>query len=161
VTLTGKQFTGLPSIGGYKLTYFRAKAKPAAGTTDENKAPGVASWEARGGGGFCYMGRAGGEDAGGGARLEEAGRCFRRLGRRRRGRPAWQYASHAGREERRRADRTSSGPRACRDGRGVAERTPEGDDTARRRRIETFEREGGDALGIGGHAGDRNPAARK
>src|SRR5262249_58860881 len=46
ITLTGKQFTGLPSVGGYNLTYLRPQANLAAVTTDEYKAPPVASWQA-------------------------------------------------------------------------------------------------------------------
>src|SRR5262249_48302626 len=35
VTLTGKQFAGLQSVGGYNLTYLRPKANLSAVTTDE------------------------------------------------------------------------------------------------------------------------------
>src|SRR5262249_12828864 len=46
VTLTGKQFGGLQSIGGYNLTYLRPKASLSAVTTDEYQAPIVGSWQA-------------------------------------------------------------------------------------------------------------------
>jgi Mg-chelatase subunit ChlD len=81
VTLTGKQFTGLPSIGGYNLTYLRAKANLAAVTTDEYKAPVVASWQAGGGRVLCYLGEADGEYAGAVAGWKDAGDFFASLAR--------------------------------------------------------------------------------
>ncbi|HKC87260.1 MAG TPA: VWA domain-containing protein, partial [Blastocatellia bacterium] len=81
VTLTGKQFAGLPSIGGYNLTYLRPEANPAAVTTDEYKAPVVASWQAGGGRVLCYLGEADGQYAGAVAGWKDAGDFFTSLAR--------------------------------------------------------------------------------
>lgn len=81
VTLTGKQFTGLPSIGGYNLTYLRPKANLAAVTTDEYKAPVVASWQAGEGRVLCYLGEADGQYAGAVAGWKDAGDFFTSLTR--------------------------------------------------------------------------------
>jgi hypothetical protein len=81
VTVTGKQFAGLPSIGGYNLTYLRPKANLAAVTTDEYKAPVVASWQAGGGRVLCYLGEADGQYAGAVAGWKDAGDFFTSLAR--------------------------------------------------------------------------------
>src|SRR5262245_41412920 len=81
ITLTGKQFTGLQSIGGYNLTYLRPKANPAAVTTDEYKAPVVASWQAGAGRVLCYLGEADGQYAGAVAGWKDAGDFFTSLAR--------------------------------------------------------------------------------
>src|SRR5215468_9732822 len=81
ITLTGKQFTGLPSVGGYNLTYLRPKANLAAVTTDEYKAPVVASWQAGGGRVLCYLGEADGQYAGAVAGWKDAGDFFTSLAR--------------------------------------------------------------------------------
>ncbi|HEU0177760.1 MAG TPA: VWA domain-containing protein [Blastocatellia bacterium] len=81
ITLTGKQFTGLQSIGGYNLTYLRPKANLAAVTTDEYKAPVVASWQAGGGRVLCYLGEADGQYAGAVAGWKDAGDFFTSLAR--------------------------------------------------------------------------------
>jgi len=81
VTLTGKQFTGLQSVGGYNLTYLRPKANLAAVTTDEYKAPVVASWQAGGGRVLCYLGEADGQYAGAVAGWKDAGDFFTSLTR--------------------------------------------------------------------------------
>jgi hypothetical protein len=81
VTLTGKQFTGLPSVGGYNLTYLRPKANLATITTDEYKAPLAASWQAGGGRVLCYLGEADGQYAGAMAGWKDAGDFFASLAR--------------------------------------------------------------------------------
>src|SRR5262245_47653668 len=81
VTLTGKQFTGLQSIGGYNLTYLRPKANLAAVTTDEYKAPVVASWQAGGGRVLNYLGEADGQYTGAMAGWKDAGDFFTSLAR--------------------------------------------------------------------------------
>ena len=81
ITLTGKQFTGLQSVGGYNLTYLRPKANLAAATTDEYQAPVVASWQAGGGRALCYLGEADGEYAGAVAAWKDAGDFFTSLAR--------------------------------------------------------------------------------
>src|SRR5262245_3292276 len=81
ITLTGKQFTGLQSVGGYNLTYLRPKANLAAVTTDEYKAPLVASWQAGGGRVLCYLGEADGQYAGAVAGWKDAGDFFTSLAR--------------------------------------------------------------------------------
>jgi hypothetical protein len=79
--LTGKQFTGLQSVGGYNLTYLRPKANLATITTDEYKAPVVASWQAGGGRVLCYLGEADGQYAGAMAGWKDAGDFFASLAR--------------------------------------------------------------------------------
>ncbi|MGH9802402.1 MAG: VWA domain-containing protein, partial [Blastocatellia bacterium] len=64
VTLTGKQFSGLPAIGGYNLCYLRPKANLATVTTDEYSAPVVASWQAGSGRVMTYTGEADGDYTG-------------------------------------------------------------------------------------------------
>ena len=81
VTLTGKQFAGLQSIGGYNLTYLRPKANLAAVTTDEYKAPVVASWQAGSGRVLSYLGEADGQYAGAMAGWKDAGDFFTSLAR--------------------------------------------------------------------------------
>jgi Mg-chelatase subunit ChlD len=81
VTLTGKPFTGLQSIGGYNLTYLRPKANLATVTTDEYQAPVVASWQAGGGRVLCYLGEADGESAGAVSGWKDAGEFFTSLAR--------------------------------------------------------------------------------
>src|SRR5262245_7222539 len=81
ITLTGKQFTGLPSVGGYNLTYLRPKANLAAVTTDEYKAPVVASWQAGGGRVLNYLGEADGQYTGAMAGWKDAGDFFTSLAR--------------------------------------------------------------------------------
>jgi len=81
VTLTGKQFTGLQSVGGYNLTYLRPEANLAAVTTDEYRAPVVSSWQAGGGRVLCYLGEADGQYAGAVAGWKDAGDFFTSLAR--------------------------------------------------------------------------------
>lgn len=81
VTLAGKQFTGLQSVGGYNLTYLRPKANLAAVTTDEYKSPVVASWQAGSGRALCYLGEADGQYAGAMAGWKDAGDFFTSLAR--------------------------------------------------------------------------------
>ncbi len=81
VTLIGKQFTGLQSIGGYNLCYLRPKPNLAAVTTDEYQAPIVASWQAGSGRVLCYLGEADGQYAGAMASWKDAGDFFTSLAR--------------------------------------------------------------------------------
>src|SRR5262245_2854781 len=81
ITLTGKQFAGLQSVGGYNLTYLRPKANLAAVTTDEYNAPLVASWQAGGGRVLCYLGEADGKYAGAMTGWKDAGDFFTSLAR--------------------------------------------------------------------------------
>src|SRR4030095_15808022 len=81
ITLTGKQFSGLQSVGGYNLTYLRPKANLAAVTTDEYKAPLVASWQAGSGRVLSYLGEADGQYAGAMAGWKDAGDFFNSLAR--------------------------------------------------------------------------------
>ena len=81
VTLTGKQFTGAPQIGGYNLTYLRPKANLAVVTTDEYQAPVIAAWQAGGGRVLCYTGEADGKYTGAMAGWKDAGEFFTSLAR--------------------------------------------------------------------------------
>ncbi|MFN0109021.1 MAG: VWA domain-containing protein [Blastocatellia bacterium] len=81
VTLTGKQFTSLPAIGGYNLCYLRPKANLATVTTDEYSAPVVASWQAGSGRVMAYTGEADGDYTGPIAGWSNAGDFFTSLAR--------------------------------------------------------------------------------
>ncbi|HMV82676.1 MAG TPA: VWA domain-containing protein [Blastocatellia bacterium] len=81
VTLTGKQFTGLPAIGGYNLCYLRPNANLATVTTDEYGAPVVASWQAGSGRVLTYTGEADGDYTGAIAGWKDAGDYFTSLAR--------------------------------------------------------------------------------
>jgi Mg-chelatase subunit ChlD len=81
VTLAGKQFTNLPSIGGYNLCYLRPKANLAAITTDEYNAPVVAAWQAGSGRVLTYTGEADGDYTGAIAGWKDAGQFFTSLAR--------------------------------------------------------------------------------
>lgn len=81
VTLTGRQFSGLDSVGGYNLCYLRPKANPAAVTLDEYQSPLVASWQAGSGRVLCYLGEADGQFAGAMASWKDAGDFFTSLSR--------------------------------------------------------------------------------
>ncbi|HQR33171.1 MAG TPA: VWA domain-containing protein [Blastocatellia bacterium] len=81
VTLTGKQFSGLPPVGGYNLCYLRPKANLATVTTDEYNAPIVASWQAGSGRVLTYTGEADGDFTGPIAGWSSAGDFFTSLAR--------------------------------------------------------------------------------
>lgn len=81
VTLTGKQFGGLPAIGGYNLCYLRPNANLATVTTDEYNAPVVASWQAGSGRVLAYTGEADGDYTGAIAGWGGAGDFFTSLAR--------------------------------------------------------------------------------
>lgn len=81
VTLTGKQFSGLPAIGGYNLCYLRPNANLATVTTDEYNAPVVASWQAGSGRVMAYTGEADGDFTGAITGWNSAGDFFTSLAR--------------------------------------------------------------------------------
>ncbi|MBS1792022.1 MAG: VWA domain-containing protein [Acidobacteria bacterium] len=81
VTLTGKQFSNLPPIGGYNLCYLRPNANLATVTTDEYNAPVVASWQAGSGRVMAYTGEADGDYTGPIAGWSSAGDFFTSLAR--------------------------------------------------------------------------------
>lgn len=81
VALTGKQFAGLSSIGGYNLCYLRPQASLAAVSTDEYQSPIVASWQAGAGRVLGYLGEADGKFAGQMAQWNDAGAFFTSLAR--------------------------------------------------------------------------------
>lgn len=81
VTLTGKQFAGLPPIGGYNLCYLRPNANLATVTTDEYSAPVVASWQAGSGRVLTYTGEADGDYTGAISGWTNAGEYFTSLAR--------------------------------------------------------------------------------
>lgn len=70
-----------PSLGGYNLCYLRPQANLAAVTTDEYKAPVVASWNAGNGRVLCYLGEADGKYSGDLARWNQAGEFYATLAR--------------------------------------------------------------------------------
>lgn len=81
VTLTGKQFSGLPAIGGYNLCYLRPNANLATVTTDDYSAPVVASWQVGSGRVLAYTGEADGDFTGPIAGWNSAGDFFTSLAR--------------------------------------------------------------------------------
>lgn len=70
-----------PSLGGYNLCYLRPEANLAAITSDEYKAPVVASWNAGNGRVLCYMGEADGKYSGNFAKWDQAGEFCSTLAR--------------------------------------------------------------------------------
>lgn len=80
-SVTGRNFSDPPAIGGYNLTYLRDKANVAALTTDEHEAPIVAYWNAGLGRSLCYAGQANGEFTGPIGQWDEVGMLFTSLAR--------------------------------------------------------------------------------
>ena len=70
-----------PSLGGYNLCYVRPTANLAAVTTDEYKAPIVASWNAGNGRVLCYLGEADGKFSGNFVKWNQAGEFYSTLAR--------------------------------------------------------------------------------
>jgi Mg-chelatase subunit ChlD len=70
-----------PTLGGYNLCYLRPQANIAAVTTDEYKAPVVASWNAGNGRVLCYLGEADGKFSGDLAQWNQAGEFYATLAR--------------------------------------------------------------------------------
>lgn len=60
-SLTGRTFEGMPGIGGFNLTYLRNGASPAVLSSDEYRAPIVASWQAGAGRVLTYAGEMDGD----------------------------------------------------------------------------------------------------
>ncbi len=69
------------ALGGYNLCYLRPQANLAAVTTDEYKAPVVASWNAGNGRVLCYLGEADGKYSGDLAHWNQAGEFYATLAR--------------------------------------------------------------------------------
>jgi Mg-chelatase subunit ChlD len=81
-SLIGSQLNSAPpSLGGYNLCYIRPQANLAAVTSDEYKAPVVASWNAGNGRVLCYLGEADGKFSGDFAKWKEAGEFYSTLAR--------------------------------------------------------------------------------
>jgi Mg-chelatase subunit ChlD len=70
-----------PPLGGYNLCYLRPQANLAAVTSDEYKAPVVASWNAGNGRVLCYLGEADGKYSGELAQWNQAGEFYATLAR--------------------------------------------------------------------------------
>jgi Mg-chelatase subunit ChlD len=70
-----------PQLGGYNLCYLRPQANLAAVTSDEYKAPVVASWNAGNGRVLCYLGEADGKFSGDFAKWNQAGEFYATLAR--------------------------------------------------------------------------------
>lgn len=70
-----------PQLGGYNLCYLRPQANLAAVTSDEYKAPVVASWNAGNGRVLCYLGEADGQYSGAFANWDQAGEFYATLAR--------------------------------------------------------------------------------
>jgi Mg-chelatase subunit ChlD len=81
VTLTGRQFSAAPALGGYNLCYVRPNANLAAVTQDEYAAPVVAAWQVGLGRTACYTGEADGQFTGAMAGWTSVGDFFSSLGR--------------------------------------------------------------------------------
>ena len=70
-----------PSLGGYNLCYVRPEANLAAVTSDEYKAPVVASWIAGNGRVLCYLGEADGKYSGDFVKWNQAGEFYSTVAR--------------------------------------------------------------------------------
>ena len=70
-----------PDLGGYNLCYIRPEATLAAVTSDEYKAPVVASWNAGNGRVLCFAGEADGKFSGDFAHWQQAGEFYSTLAR--------------------------------------------------------------------------------
>lgn len=81
-SLLGAQLNSAPpTLGGYNLCYIRPTANLAAVTSDEYKAPVVASWNAGNGRVLCYLGEADGKFSGDFAKWNQAGEFYATLAR--------------------------------------------------------------------------------
>jgi uncharacterized membrane protein/Mg-chelatase subunit ChlD len=78
-TLTGRQFSGMPAIGGYNLTYLRNGASAAVLTEDEHHAPVVAAWQAGNGRVVAYTGEIDGRFTGALAKWPQIGDYYTSL----------------------------------------------------------------------------------
>jgi len=78
-TIAGRQFNGIPPIGGYNLTYLRNGASAAVLTDDEHHAPVVAAWQAGSGRVLAYTGEIDGEFTGALAKWPAAGDYYTSL----------------------------------------------------------------------------------
>jgi len=72
---------GSPTIGGYNLCYIRENANPAAITTDEYKAPIIATWQVGRGRTLCYMAEADGEYTGAISKWSQLGNLYSGMAR--------------------------------------------------------------------------------
>jgi uncharacterized membrane protein len=63
-SLAGRAFNGMPSVGGFNMTYLRDGAQPAVMTTGEYRAPLVAAWQAGTGRVLTYAGEIDGQFTG-------------------------------------------------------------------------------------------------
>ena len=70
-----------PSLGGYNLCYIRPQANLAAITSDEYKAPVVATWNAGNGRVLCYLGEADGKYSGDFVKWNQTGEFYSTLAR--------------------------------------------------------------------------------
>jgi len=81
-SLLGSQTVSAPPLlGGYNLCYIRPQANLAAITSDEYKAPVVASWNAGNGRVLCYLGEADGKFSGDFSKWDQAGEFYATLTR--------------------------------------------------------------------------------
>ncbi len=78
-SLTGRQFSGMPAIGGYNLTYLRNGASAAVITEDEHHAPVVAAWQAGSGRVLAYTGEIDGRFTGALAQWPQIGDYYTSL----------------------------------------------------------------------------------
>lgn len=78
-TITGRQFAGLPAIGGYNLTYLKNGASAAVLTDDEHHAPVVAAWQAGNGRVLAYTGEIDGKYTGAIAQWPQVGDYYTSL----------------------------------------------------------------------------------
>lgn len=81
LSLTPRQFSEPPLLGGYNLCYLREGANLAVVTTDEYAAPVVANWQVGIGRTLCYTGEADGQFTGPIAGWGEVGDFFSSLAR--------------------------------------------------------------------------------
>ena len=86
-SITRQALGEFPKIGGYNLCYLRPSANMAVVSSDENKAPVLAAWQAGLGRVLCYTGEADGKYTGAIAGWKNAGEFFTSLARWTAGKP--------------------------------------------------------------------------
>jgi Mg-chelatase subunit ChlD len=81
ISLTGRAFSAMPSVGGFNLTYLRDGATAAVLTRDDYRAPLVASWQSGAGRVVAFTGEVDGKFSGAFAQWSDAGNFYSSLAR--------------------------------------------------------------------------------
>lgn len=81
ISLSGRAFSAMPSVGGFNLTYLREGATAAVLTKDDYRAPLVASWQSGAGRVVAFTGEADGKFSGAFAQWSDVGNFYASLAR--------------------------------------------------------------------------------